>query len=241
MRDLGKVITHIPARAGSKRVPSKNLRYLGGQPLLAYTVKAALACNTFNSVYVNTDSLKIAALAEQLGAKVYHRRKELASDTTTSDQFNIDIIESLNPDTLIMINPVCPLIEASDIENAIEIYQRNNIDTLISSDAIQMQCFYLGQPVNIDLDMQLAPSQDNEPVHVCNWAVTVWDAHKFKYHYYRDGYAVFGENRILLPIDPSKSYKISTEEDFKLIELMINSVQSKNEKEYQKKYWSTDE
>jgi len=52
MRNVGNIIAHIPARAGSKRVQSKNLRYLGDQPLLAYAVHAALGCQSLDSVYV---------------------------------------------------------------------------------------------------------------------------------------------------------------------------------------------
>ena len=238
MRDLGNVIAHIPARAGSKRVPSKNLRYLAGQPLLAYAVRAALTCESLHSVYVNTDSDLIAALAEELGASVYRRKSSLASDTTTSDQFNMDIIEALNPDTLMMINPVCPLIESTDIEAAIDAYRNDSVDTLITTTATQMQCFYRNQPVNIDLNAQLASTQHNEPVHVCNWAITIWDAHKFRERYYRQGFAVFGERRKLLPIDPLKAIKISTEEDFRLAELLVEALRKIDIVQPKVEYWS---
>ena len=43
MRNPGRIVAHLPARGGSERVPAKNLRLLAGEPMLAYTVKAALA------------------------------------------------------------------------------------------------------------------------------------------------------------------------------------------------------
>ena len=238
MRDLGNVIAHIPARAGSKRVPAKNLRFLAGQPLLAYTVQAALACKSLDSLYVNTESEQIAALATELGALVYRRKSGLASDTATSDEFNMDIIEALNPDTLMMINPVCPLIESTDIEAAIDAYRNDSVDTLITTTATQMQCFYRNQPVNIDLNAQLASTQHNEPVHVCNWAITIWDAHKFREHYYRQGFAVFGERRKLFAIDPLKAIKISTEEDFRLAELLVEALRRRSVVQPKIEYWS---
>jgi CMP-N-acetylneuraminic acid synthetase len=229
MKDLGKLVIHIPARAGSKRVKSKNLRYIAGEPLLAYAVRAALQTIYKESVYVNTDSEIIAGLARELGAKVYKRPDELASDTATSDQYNMDIIEKLGPDTLVQINPVCPLLEAADIEAIIDAFKDSDadIDTLITTTTTRMQCFCCHKPVNIDLGTQLAPSQQNPPVHICNWAVTLWDAVKFKERYRQKGFAVFGENRKLHPIHPLKAIKISTEEDFLLAEFLLERLKTK--------------
>lgn len=60
----------IPARAGSKRVPGKNVRELGGHPLLAYTVAAALESGVFKSIIVSTESEEIAEIARYYGAEV---------------------------------------------------------------------------------------------------------------------------------------------------------------------------
>ena len=137
MPEMGYVIAHIPVRAGSERVKSKNLRYLAGQPLISYTVKAALKSEMLNQVYVNTDSKIIACLADELGAKVYMRSHQLASDTATSDQFNMDIIGSLKPDTLVMINPVCPFTDSQDIDRVLLDYKNSNADTLITVESTQ--------------------------------------------------------------------------------------------------------
>ena len=87
--------------------------------MLAYTVKAALSCKSLGSVVVNTDCNSIAALATSLGAGVYRRKASLARDSATNEHFNMDLIEALMPDTLVMINPVCPLLEPADIDRAI--------------------------------------------------------------------------------------------------------------------------
>ncbi|MCP5046700.1 MAG: acylneuraminate cytidylyltransferase [bacterium] len=221
MRDLGRIVMHIPARAGSKRVKSKNLRYIAGAPLLSYTVNAALNSRYRDMLYVNTESGVLAALAEELGAKVYKRPPEFSTDTATSDQYNMDIIDALNPDTLVQINPVCPLLESGDIEAVLEAFKESEADTLITSTTTQMQCFCRDEPVNIRLGEPLAPSQQNPRLHICNWAVTVWDAHRFRERYQRLGFAVFGERRELFPIHPLKAIKISNEEDFTWAEFLL--------------------
>jgi CMP-N,N'-diacetyllegionaminic acid synthase len=71
----------IPARAGSKRVPGKNIRPLGGSPLLAYTIAAALESGVFSSVVVSTDAEETAAIARRYGAEVpFLRPAEMSGD-----------------------------------------------------------------------------------------------------------------------------------------------------------------
>lgn len=71
----------IPARAGSKRLPSKNVRLLAGHPLLAYTIAAALESDVFSAVVVSTDSEEYAAMATRYGAEVpFLRPADLAGD-----------------------------------------------------------------------------------------------------------------------------------------------------------------
>ena len=73
----------IPARQGSKRVPGKNVRRLGGHPVLAYTIAPAIESGLFESVIVSTDSEDTAAIARHYGAEVpFLRPAQLAGDTS---------------------------------------------------------------------------------------------------------------------------------------------------------------
>jgi CMP-N-acetylneuraminic acid synthetase len=229
MRNLGKVILHIPAREGSKRVPRKNIRLMAGSPMISYVIKAALESEIADHVYVNTDAVEIIEYVNEKHDQVniYKREEQLASDTASSDQFNIDIINSLQPDTLVMINPVCPLIESSDIADAMAAYRSSDCDTLITCSTTQMQTFCNGNPINIKVDEQLAPSQDNDLVQVLNWAITIWDVKKFKERFDKLGYAVLGENRLLHSIDHLKSFKVSEEKDFQVCEALITNKRDK--------------
>jgi CMP-N,N'-diacetyllegionaminic acid synthase len=220
-RSLGRIVAHIPARAGSKRVPSKNLRPLAGSPMISYAIRAALDAPGLTEVYVNTDSPELMDLAREMGVGVYERDASLASDTASGDDFTMDIIEKLKPDTLVMISPVCPLVDAEDISKALQAFGESDADTLITCSNTQLQTFCEGNPVNVRLGEPLAPSQDNPVVSVCNWAVTIWDAKVFTENYrnYKGGY--LGTKRLLFPIDPLHSVKVSYEEDFRLAEALI--------------------
>ena len=78
-------IAIIPARGGSKRIPRKNIRPFAGQPLIAYSIKAARECGLFDHVIVSTDDEEIAAIARQHGAETpFVRPAELANDHATT-------------------------------------------------------------------------------------------------------------------------------------------------------------
>jgi CMP-N-acetylneuraminic acid synthetase len=77
------IVGLIPARAGSKRVPHKNIRSLAGHPVMAYTIAAALESEVFSDVIVSTDSEQYAQIARYYGAEVpFLRPAELAGDVS---------------------------------------------------------------------------------------------------------------------------------------------------------------
>jgi CMP-N-acetylneuraminic acid synthetase len=226
MRNLGKVILHIPAREGSKRVPRKNMRLMNNKPMISYAIDASLKSQVTEEVYINTDSLEIIEYAKTNydNVRIYEREVALADDKASSDEFNYDIIKKLNPDTLIMINPVCPLITAEDIQNALNHYKSSNCDTLITSTSTQMQTFCNGEPVNINVNEQLAPSQNNGLIEILNWAITIWDAKSFTHRMESKGFASLGEDRVLFNIEPIKAIKVSEEKDFIFAEQIIRCL-----------------
>lgn len=80
------VVSIIPARGGSRRIPDKNSRLFAGQPIIAYSISAARAAGVFDRIIVSTDSDEIASVAEQHGAEVPFRRPvDLADDHTGTD------------------------------------------------------------------------------------------------------------------------------------------------------------
>ena len=77
----------IPARAGSKRIPGKNIKTLGGHPLIAYAIQSALDAEIFGRVYVSSDSDKILEIAEHYGAKCIKRPSEYATQNSPDSEW----------------------------------------------------------------------------------------------------------------------------------------------------------
>jgi len=114
----------IPARGGSKRVPRKNIRPLGGQPLLAWAVGTCLESGLFEQVVVSTDDVKIADLATSLGASVpFLRPTDLSDDYTPLAPVIVHTIEKLaqqglQPEAVCCIYPGSPGLRAEDLGGA---------------------------------------------------------------------------------------------------------------------------
>ncbi len=121
-----KVLAIVPARAGSKGLPGKNIKPLNGLPLLAWPIKAALDCDLIDNVILSTDSQEFADVAAEHGANVpFLRPSEFASDTASSMGFIIHALDYYAEqgeyyDYLVLLEPTSPLTETRDIDQALQ-------------------------------------------------------------------------------------------------------------------------
>jgi len=118
-------IAVIPARGGSKRLPRKNVRPVGGRPSIAYPIGAALECGCFDRVVVSTEDAEIAEGARGLGADVALRPSDLASDTATLPQVWAQFLDAeaaagRAPETFCSIFATAVLLRAADLRLAHE-------------------------------------------------------------------------------------------------------------------------
>lgn len=121
-----KILWLITARSGSKSVPNKNIRILNGIPLLAYRIQSALKSNFPNAVWISTDSIEYARIANDYGAHVpFLRPARLAQDSSTS----VDVIlhamqfaeaNLLNFDYIGLLEPTSPFVTEKDLNEAIK-------------------------------------------------------------------------------------------------------------------------
>ena len=86
------IVAIIPARAGSKGIPNKNIRLVGGRPLVYYAIKNALDSELVSRVVVTTDSEQVSVIAKQMGADVRWRDAALCADDVTLDAVIADAV-----------------------------------------------------------------------------------------------------------------------------------------------------
>jgi len=134
------ILVIIPARGGSKGIPRKNIRSLGGKPLIAYSIENALKSKFLPDVYVSSEDNEILSLSENLGAKVITRNKQDANDSTTLDPVIFhawqaaQTVEKKYYDIVVTLQPTSPFLKTDSIDMAIEkMILDDNIDTFISA------------------------------------------------------------------------------------------------------------
>ncbi len=133
-----KVLGIIPARGGSKGIPGKNIKLLGGKPLIQYTIEAALQSEMLERIIVSTDSQSIATVAKQLGADVpFIRPMELAQDDTPTlpvIQHALKWLEQRGQqyDAVCLLQPTTPFRPVGFIDQAIEGFKQSGADSLVS-------------------------------------------------------------------------------------------------------------
>lgn len=132
-----RIVGLIPARAGSKRVPNKNVLRLHGHPLLAYTISAALDSGVFEKVIVSTDSDEYAKIALHYGAEVpFLRPNSLAQDSSADIGWVAHALENLaligyEFEVFSILRPTSPFRIASTIRRAYEEFSsRTDIDSI---------------------------------------------------------------------------------------------------------------
>ena len=126
MKKNEKILTIIPARAGSKGVPQKNIINLGGHPLLAYSIGVAKLSKFINRIIVTTDSKKYADIARRYGAEIpFLRPKKYAGDLSLDIEFFrhalnwLENNEGYVPDLIIHLRPITPLRDYRVVDKAI--------------------------------------------------------------------------------------------------------------------------
>jgi len=134
MRDVLAVIT---ARGGSKGLPGKNIAPLGGKPLIAHTILAALGCPAIERVVVSTDDRNIRRIALDWGAEVIDRPAALATDAASS----VDVVrhvlamladDGYEPALFALLQPTSPLRRADHLTDCVERFRRSGAACAIS-------------------------------------------------------------------------------------------------------------
>lgn len=128
------ILAVIPARAGSKGIPNKNIRVIGGHPLIYFAINNAINSQYITDVVVSTDSEEVRIIAKQMGVKCHWRDKALCGDAVTLDAVIFDAVDKGKKwDYIITMQPTSPTLTVETLDSAIKYAIDKNIDTLISA------------------------------------------------------------------------------------------------------------
>jgi CMP-N,N'-diacetyllegionaminic acid synthase len=130
-----RVIAVVPARGGSKSIPGKNIKLLGGKPLLSWSIDVAKEVEEIDRVIVSTDDDQIASVGRSRGAEIYARPAHLATDEALVIDALKDLLESLRKEGetaewFILLEATCPLRKAQDIRECLNLAAQKGYDSV---------------------------------------------------------------------------------------------------------------
>lgn len=134
-----EILAVIPARGGSKGIPRKNVRLIGGKPLIYYAIHNAQQCGLITDVAVSSDDEEILTIAENYHAVALNRSSALAQDAVTLDPVIFDAVEQMEKrknkryDIVITLQPTSPVLRCETLTAAVREFIDRDADTYISA------------------------------------------------------------------------------------------------------------
>lgn len=215
----------IPARAGSKRLPNKNILKLKSKPLIVWSIEAGLDSKYIDKVIVTSDSDKILDISKDNKANTIKRPMYLASDTSSSfDAIKHTIENTEYYDYIVLLQPTSPLRKVSHIDKAIEFLSDKNADAIVSVCEMDHSPLWSN---TIEEDLSLTKflktdvinkrSQDLETFYRINGAIYICKTDKLL----EEQSFFLKRNIFAFKMDKESSVHIDEEIDFKLAEILI--------------------
>jgi len=218
---VGTTIAIIPARGNSKRLPNKNIKLLGGLPLLVRSINYAIANSSIiDEVYVSTDSTSIKEIALQYGAKVIDRPTHLSGDLEPTVSAMKHVLITLEDvETIVLLQPTNPLRPKNLLEEAFKVFNNTENHSLFT---VSRDYKKLGkiidnqyQPFNYSIGYR---SQDLEPLYYENGLLYITRASLIKEN------IIFNEKSIPFIVNHKfAEIDIDTQEDFDYAEFVLKN------------------
>lgn len=220
----------IPARAGSKGVTNKNIRLLAGKPLLAWSIEQALSSLKIDKVIVSTDCEKIASIAKSYGAETpFLRPVEFSTDTASTEvvlEHAIDylkISEAYIPKAIVLLQPTCPVRARGAIDRAIEQFEREEADSLLSACEIHPFLWKREKETKAHYDFKNRPRRqelkESEKIYEENGSIYITKTTLFQNEKNR-----LGGKISIFEMSSLESYDIDTEQDLTLVDTLMRSI-----------------
>lgn len=223
------ILAIIPARANSKGIVRKNLSAVAGEPLIAWTIRQALAAPSINRVVVSTDGEEIAAVARAHGADVpFLRPAEISTDTASTEEAMVHAVEELSkldyrPDYVVLLQATCPIRRPGSVEAAIRLLFDTQSDSVVSAQEIHpflwqrpndavAQYDFRNRPRRQDISQDDRLYEENGSIYITRTDILLRDRCRL------------GGKIAIHPMSSAESIDIDTVEDIVLAEAIIKSL-----------------
>lgn len=234
------IVALICARGGSKGLPGKNIRPLGGTPLIAWSIRQTQAVSRINRVIVSTDSEEIADVARQYGAEVpFMRPAELAQDTSPERGVWRHALEYLKttdgayPDVLIVVPATAPLRSPEDLERCLDEFAQGEAETVITVAEPHRNPYFNMVKTRADGCVELVIPPENGVLTRRQDAPDVYDVTTVAYvtdpEFVMRAWNIFEGRVRAVRIPVERAVDIDTLMDFKVAECLLEYRQEREE------------
>ena len=209
-----KVVAFVPIRLNSKRVAGKNLKILGGKPLMCHILETLVQAHDINEVYVYCSSEDIIPYLPN-GVKFLQRPAFLDRDETLGQEIYDEFTKTIDADIYILAHTTSPFIKLSTVENALHKMTDEGYDSAFSAEKIQTFTWYDGKPLNYGLK-EIPRTQTITPIFVETSAFYMFKRDIWKIHHQRIGFKPY-----TAIVDKIEGVDIDWPEDFEFAERVI--------------------
>ncbi len=211
-----KTVAFVPIRLNSQRVAGKNLRSLGGRPLMGHILETLQRCARIDEVYVFCSDESIRPLLPD-GVHLLLRSPRLDSDTTLGGEIYDAFTARVDADLYVLAHATSPFIRPETIDSALEKVQSGDYDSAFSAECIRTFAWYEGRPLNYSPDA-IPRTQTLEPVYIETSAFFI-----FPRRLWRERRRRIGDLPYMAVVDRIEGLDIDYPEDFALAEVIAAS------------------
>jgi len=223
-----KLLVVIPARAGSKRAPKKNLRMLGGKPLIQWTIETARSLDNICDVLITSNDTSVLNFCEKFKKIILCHRPEIISNDEAK---MIDVLRHAADwytnqyqkiDGVVLLQPTSPFRETNIVNKAINLFIKSYPSSVMSVTKTRENPLWTMKLTRGKLQQKIMLSdfdkymQDFDRTYLLNGSLYIVSSKQLKK---RTLYS-----KQIFPIiinSPKQSVDIDTEEDFQLAELFV--------------------
>jgi len=214
----------IPARFGSTRLKMKNLALIDGKPMISYAIDAAKKSDVFDRIIVNSENIIFSEIAARYKVDFYHRPEDLGSSIAKSDAVVANFMESYpEADVVVWVNPIAPFQTGVEISKIIKYFLKNDLDSLITVEEMQVHCNFMGKSINYNKDEIFAQTQDLNPVQPFVYSLMMWKRDAFLSDYMNKGFSLFCGKFATYPVSKSSGIIVKTAKDLKLADFLMRA------------------
>ena len=214
-----RIVGFIPSRLNSERVPQKNIKNLGGEPLVNYTVRALNKVSSIDDVVIFASEPSICDHIKH-GLKYSFLERPISLDNQQAKIQDIikAFLEKDKADIIVLLHITSPFLKPETIIECVDKVKSGEYDSAFTAYEIRKFCWYKDKPLNYSLDKPTPRTQDIDPVIVEQSSLYVFRREVFE----NTGQRISAKPYIKY-IDHFEGHDIDTPDDFRVAELIVDT------------------